>query len=39
VAGGRKLRYLGVDRNRLWAEMTAAAYHLVRMSKLEAVPA
>ena len=39
VAGGRKLRYLGVERNRLWAEMTVAAYHLVRMSKLEVVPA
>jgi transposase len=31
VAGGRKLRYLGVARNQLWAEMTAAAYNLVRM--------
>jgi len=39
VGGGRKLRYLGVERNRLWAEMTAAAYNLVRMSKLVAVPA
>ena len=39
VAGGRKLRYKGVERNRLWAEMTAAAYNLVRMSKLVAVPA
>ena len=34
VAGGRKLRYLGVKRNRMWAEMTSAAYNLVRMSNL-----
>ena len=39
VAGGRKLRYKGVERNRLWAELTAAAYNLARMSKLVAVPA
>jgi len=34
VAGGRKLRYLGVARNQLWAEFTAAAYNLVRMTRL-----
>ena len=34
VAGGRKLRYLGVRRNRMWAEMTSAAFNLVRMSNL-----
>ena len=34
VGGGRKLRYIGVERNQLWAELTAAAYNLVRMSKL-----
>lgn len=34
VGGGRKVRYLGVARNRLWAELTAAAYNLVRMVKL-----
>ena len=39
VGGGRKLPYKGVGRNQLWAEMTAAAYNLVRMSKLVAVPA
>ncbi|HUY55300.1 MAG TPA: hypothetical protein VMV23_09105 [Candidatus Nanopelagicaceae bacterium] len=33
-ARGRKLRYKGVERNRLWAEMTMAAYNLVRMGKL-----
>ena len=34
VGGGRKLRYKGVERNQLWAELTAAAYNLVRMAKL-----
>lgn len=35
VGGGRKLRYIGVDRNRLWAGITAAGYNLVRMVKIE----
>ncbi len=39
VAGGRKLRYRGVDRNRMWAELTVAVYNLVRLAKLTAVPA
>jgi len=34
VGGGRKLRYLGVARNQLWVELTAAAYNLVRIVKL-----
>ena len=34
VGGGRKLRYVGVRRNQLWAELTATAYNLVRMAKL-----
>ena len=34
VGGGRKLRYRGVIRNQLWAELTLAAYNLVRMAKL-----
>jgi transposase len=34
VGGGRKLRYIGVARNQLWAQLTAAAYNLVRMAKL-----
>ena len=38
VGGGRKLRYLGVERNRLWAELTAATFKLFRMSDLVAVP-
>ena len=39
VGGGRKLRYKGVERNQLWAELTAAAYNLVRMAKLAPVHA
>lgn len=39
IAGGRKLRYIGVKRNQLWAEFTATAYNLVRMAKLLAKPA
>jgi IS5 family transposase len=34
VGGGRKLRYKGLARNQFWMELTAAAYNLVRMSKL-----
>lgn len=34
VAGGRKLRYTGVEHNRLWWELTAVAYNLVRIAKL-----
>jgi transposase len=34
VGGGRKLRYKGVKRNRLWAELAAAAYNLVRIARL-----
>jgi len=34
VGGGRKLRYTGIERNQLWAELTVAAYNLVRMAKL-----
>jgi transposase len=34
VGGGRKLRYLGVAKNQLWMELTAAAYNLVRIARL-----
>ena len=34
VGGGRKLRYRGIERNRLWWEFTAVAYNLLRMAKL-----
>jgi len=37
VGGGRKLRYKGVARNQLWAELTAAAYNLARMARLAVV--
>ena len=39
VAEGRKLRYRGVDRNQMWAELTVAGYNLVRLAKLTAGPA
>jgi hypothetical protein len=38
-AGGRKLRYIGIQRNQLWAELTSASYNLVRMANLCPVPA
>ena len=34
VAGGRKLRYRGVRRNQLWAEIATAAFNLVRIGNL-----
>jgi transposase len=41
VGTGRKLRYIGVERNGLWMALAAAAYDLVRMAHLgpEAAPA
>ena len=38
VGGGRKLRYIGVARNQLWADLTVAAYNLVWMAKLALNP-
>jgi len=35
VGGGRKLRYIGLAKNQLWATFTAVAYNLVRMAKLD----
>lgn len=35
VGGGRKLRYIGLEKNQLWATFTAIAYNLTRMAKLE----
>lgn len=35
VGGGRKLRYVGLEANQLWAGMTGAAYNLVRMVRIE----
>ena len=34
TGGGRKLRYKGIARNQLWAELTTAAFNLVRMARL-----
>ncbi len=36
VGGGRKLRYIGLERNQFWAEVTTATYNLVRMVRIEA---
>ena len=38
VGGGRKLRYIGVALNQLRADLTVAAYNLVRMAKLALNP-
>jgi len=35
IGGGRKLRYIGVKPNQLWAGLTATAYNLVRMVRIE----
>ena len=39
IGGGGKLRYLGRARNKLWLELTAAAYDLTRIAQLEAAAA
>lgn len=36
VAGGRKLRYKGRERNRAWFLLTAATYNLLRITALDA---
>jgi len=36
VGGGRKLRYIGRERNREWLLLTGAAYNLVRIGTLAA---
>ncbi len=36
VGGGRKLRYIGLAKNQLWASFTAVAFNAVRMVNLEA---
>lgn len=36
VGGGRKLRYIGIKKNQLWAALTATAFNLVRMANIEA---
>ena len=37
VAGGRKLRYKGKDRNGAWFKVTAAVYNLIRITALDLV--
>ncbi len=39
IAGGRKLRYKGRDRNRAWFLFTTATYNLLRITALDAQPA
>jgi transposase len=39
VGGGRKLRYIGRQRNRAWFKITAATYNLIRITALDATPA
>lgn len=38
VGGGRKLRFIGLARNQMWAELTVAAYNLVRIARLASHP-
>jgi transposase len=38
VGGGRKLRYIGRQRNRAWFKVTAAVYNLLRITALDAAP-
>ncbi len=39
IAGGRKLRYIGRQRNRAWFLMTGAVYNIIRITALDATPA
>ena len=39
IGGGRKLRYIGKDRNRAWFLMTGAVYNILRITALDATPA
>ena len=38
VGAGRKLRYIGRQRNRAWFKITAATYNLIRITALDATP-
>ncbi len=35
VGGGRKLRYIGKDRNRAWFKIDVAVYNLIRIANLD----
>src|SRR5690606_41296536 len=39
IGGGRKLRYIGRQRNRAWFKINAAVYNLIRIVALDAQPA
>ena len=39
IGGGRKLRYIGRQRNRAWFKLEAAVYNLIRITALDAAPA
>jgi transposase len=39
VGGGRKLRYIGRQRNRAWFKINAAVYNLIRITALDVQPA
>jgi transposase len=39
VGQGRKLRYIGQDRNRAWFKMTTAVYNIIRITALDAATA
>jgi transposase len=39
IGGGRKLRYIGRQRNRAWFKLTAAVYNIVRITALDTRPA
>jgi hypothetical protein len=39
IGGWRKLRYIGLARNQLWAVFSAAGYNLVRMAKIQRLQA
>ena len=39
IAGGRKLRYIGRQRNRAWFRITVAVYNLIRITTLDTAPA
>lgn len=39
VGAGRKLRYIGQDRNQAWFKMEAAVYNLIRICALDAATA
>lgn len=39
IAGSRKLRYLGRQRNRAWFLLTGAVYNILRITDLDLQPA